>query len=54
MLEVKEKCTTVVTTAMAMIDSALAHYMKLFKQSFEVLTTLQEDPNIKRLETKAC
>ena len=26
--------------------------MQLFEQSFEVLTTLQEDPNVEHLETK--
>lgn len=43
-----------VTTAMVVIDSVVADYMQLFKQSFEVLTALQEDPNVECLETKAC
>jgi len=29
------------------------YYTKLFEESFEVLTTLQEDPNIQRLEIEA-
>ena len=37
-----------------MIDSALVDCMYLFEQSFEVLTTLQEDPNVEHLETEAC
>jgi len=34
--------------------SAVADYTQLFKQSFEVLTSMQEEPNIQRLEMEAC
>ena len=37
---------------MAVVGSVVTDYMKLFEQSFEVLTTLQEDPNIEHLETE--
>lgn len=49
-LEIREQRTTVVTTTMAVIDSAVEKCMQLFEQSFEVLTTLQEDLNLERLE----
>ena len=52
-LEMREQCTTVVTIAIAAVDNAVANCMQLFEQSFEVLTTLQEDPNLERLETEA-
>jgi len=51
--EVKEQRTTMVTIAMAAVDSVVTEYVNLFEQSFEVLTTLQEDPNIEHLETEA-
>lgn len=50
--KVREQHTTMVTTSIMMVDSAVINYMKLFEQSFEVLTTLQENPNIERPETK--
>lgn len=34
------------------MENVVADYMQLFEQSFEVLTSLQEDPNVQRLETK--
>ena len=40
-------------TTIAAVDSAVIDYMNLFEESFEVLTTLQEEPNIEHLETKA-
>jgi len=52
--EVKEQRTTASTTTMVAVDSAGIDYMKLFEQSLEVLTTLQEDPNIECLEIEAC
>ena len=53
-LEVKEQRTTTITTTIATVDSAVIDYMKMFEQSFKVLTTLQEDMNIEFLETEAC
>jgi len=35
------------------VDSVVADCTQLFEQSFEVLTSLQEDPNVQRLETEA-
>ena len=32
------------------VESSVADYTELFEQSFEVLTGLQADPNIMRLE----
>ena len=52
--EVREQRTTVVITAIAAVDSAVAYYMQLFEQSFKVLTTLQEDPKVECLKTEAC
>jgi len=37
---------------MVAVDSVVTDYMKPFEQSFEVLTTLQEDTNIEHLETE--
>ena len=51
--EVKEKCASVITTAITEVNSAVTDYTKLFEQLFEVLTTLQEDLNIQRLEKEA-
>ena len=42
------------TKVVMVVESAVADCTQLFEQSFEVLTSLQEDPNIQRLETKAC
>lgn len=38
--EVKEQCTTAVTTIIVVVDNVVPDCMKLFKQSFEVITTL--------------
>lgn len=38
---------------MVEVDSAMIDCMKIFEQSFKVLTTLQEDSNIERLEIEA-
>lgn len=53
-MEVKEKCTITITTTMVAVNSAVTDCMRLFDKSLEVLTTLQEDQNIERLETEAC
>lgn len=37
-----------------MVDSAVANCTQLFEQSLEVLTSLQEDPNLQQLELKSC
>lgn len=50
MLEVKEKCATVVTEVITAVDSVVVDCTRLFEQLFEVLTSLQEDPNVHRLE----
>ena len=50
--EVREQRTTAVTTAIVTVDSAVANCMKIFEQSFEVLTTLQEYMNVEHLETE--
>lgn len=52
--EVKEQWVTVVIEAIAAIDSAVADCTQIFEQSFKALTSLQEDPNVQQLETKAC
>ena len=48
--EVKEKCTSTITGGIAKFTSAVKDCTKLFEESFEVLTTLQEDLNIQLLE----
>ena len=52
-LEVKEQWETTITKGFAAEDSAIADCTQLYEQSFEVLTSLQEDPNIQRLEMEA-
>lgn len=51
--EVKDQHATVVTEAIAVVDSAIADYTQLFEKLFEVLKSLQEDPNVQWLETEA-
>lgn len=48
--EVKEQHTIIVTTTIAVVDSAMADCMHLFEHSFDVLTTLPEDSNVELLE----
>lgn len=36
------------------VDFALADYTQPFEQSFEVLTCLQEDPNLQSLDIEVC
>lgn len=48
--EVKEQCATTVRETIAVVDSAVADCTGLFKQSFEVLKSMQEDPNVQQLE----
>lgn len=44
--KVKEQQATTITEVVAAIDNAIADCTQLFKQLFEVLTSLQEDPNV--------
>jgi len=46
LLEVKEQRVTIITKAVAVVDSVIADCTQLFEQLFEVLTSLHEDPNI--------
>jgi len=43
---VREQCAITITTGIEEIINAVKDYTKLFEESFEVLTTLQDDPNI--------
>jgi len=36
------------------LDVTVADYSALFEQEMELVTTLQEDPNLKLLNTKVC
>jgi len=47
---VKEQCASAITTGITEINSAVQDCSKLFEESFEVLTTPQEDPYLQRLE----
>lgn len=53
MPEVKEQQVTVVIEAVVAVDSVVADYLQLFEQSFEVSTSLQEDPDVHRSKTEA-
>ena len=48
--EVREQCANAITTGMEEISNAVKDCTKMLEQSFEVLTTLQEDLNIQHLE----
>ena len=48
--EVREQCASTITIGIEDISSAVKDCTKLFEESFEVLTTLEEDPNIQHLE----
>ena len=50
--EVREQCANVITSGMEEINSVVRDCTRMLEESFEVLTTLQEDLNIQRLETK--
>ena len=49
---VQEQRETAVTEVVAAVNSVVADCTQLFEKSFEVLTSLQEDPNVKWLETE--
>lgn len=51
-LEVREQREVVVKDAIANIDAAVVDCTMLFEQAMEIVTTLQEDPNLQRLNTK--
>lgn len=44
--EVREQRANTITVAIAKVNNVVTDNTKLFEQLFEVLTTLQEDPNI--------
>lgn len=52
-LETKEQCEATVKDVVATIDVAVADCIVLFKQSMDVITTLQEDPNLHNLKKEA-
>lgn len=54
LLEVKEQRANTITTAITEVNNAVKDCTRLFEELFEVLTTLQEDPNILWLEIEAC
>lgn len=50
--EVREQRANAITTRLDEISSAVWDCTNILKESFEVLTNLQEDPNIQCLETE--
>lgn len=52
-MEVREKRAIAMTDAIAVVASTETDYTTLFEESLELLTSLQEDPNVQTLETKA-
>ena len=51
--EVREQCTNTIVAWMEEIGGAAHDCTNMLEQALEVLTTLQEDPNIQQLETEA-
>ena len=51
--EVKEQREAVVRDAIATVDNAVKECTTLFEQALKVVTNLQEDPTLQRLETEA-
>lgn len=51
-LEVREQCANAITSRLGEINNAVRDYTRMLEESFEVLTNIQEDLNIQRLETK--
>jgi len=49
--EVREQRDTTVKDIVVVVDSAVKDCTALFEQSLEVVTILQEDPNVQMLET---
>ena len=52
-LEVREQHICAIITGLEEIRGVVQDCTSMLEQALEVLTTLQEDPNIQRLETKA-
>ena len=50
--EVREQHTNTITSGLEEISSAVKDCTKMLEESFEVLTTLQEDLNVQRLDTE--
>jgi len=53
LLEIREQCESTMKYVIVVIDNAVKDCTSLFKQSLEVVTSLQEDPTMQRLETEA-
>ena len=51
--EVREQCEAAVKDAAATVDAAVEDCTTLSEQSMEVVTTLQKDPNMQRLNTES-
>ena len=51
--EVKEQRVSMIQTGVEEIGRAVQDYTGMLDQAFDILTSLQEDPNIQRLETEA-
>ena len=45
-LEAREQCEAVVKDVVIVVDAIMVDYTALFEQSMEVVTNLQEDPNL--------
>jgi hypothetical protein len=51
--EVREQRVSAITAGLDKIDSVVQYYTNMLEESLEVFISLQEDPNIQRLETEA-
>ena len=51
-LEVREQCTGAIRKGLEEIGQAVQNYTTMLEESVMVLTSLQEDRNIQRLETE--
>ena len=52
-LEIREHRTSTIATGLEEIGGAVHSHTGMLEQALDVLTTLQEDPNIQHLETEA-
>lgn len=50
--EVREKHRVTIKEGMATLDATVIDFTTLFEQAMELVTTLQEDPNLKILKTE--
>lgn len=48
--KIREQHVSAITSRIEEINSGVKDYTKMLEESFEVLTTLHEDPNIQHLE----